>query len=562
MRRLAVILLCVIALLSMTCGVHAAQTYASRATVYVTVNADESATVTATVMLHISENTGDLTFPVPENATAITLGGSRANVSRAQQCQQVALSGLLGQMTGELSFTVGYTLPDVIGVDAAGQKQLQLPLLSGFSGSVSSLEFTVTMPAAISNKPAFTSGYHQANIEKDLTVTTQGNTVIGVSVAELKDHETLNMTLQVDEQMFPSSPLELADSSVDDVLMVVFGVLAIAYWLIFLRRWPVSRTESTTPPEGVSAGQLGAMLTLQRPSLCLMVLSWAQLGYLQILRQRGRVYLVRQMEMGNERSDMEQKIFKTLFRKSERVDTAGVRFAELCTTVARIRPRYPSNVDPKSGNSMIFRVLAAMVAAFGGVSFAVAVTQGAALQGFWIVVMGLIGLLGGLWMQQCLREIWLRKTYLTWAGLLCTGIYLLLGAVSGQLGIAVAVAASQLLAGYMAFYGVRRTQAGRQEIARILGLRRHLCRISRQELERICENDPTYFSAMLPYALALGVDRRFARRFSRENKPECPYLEGERRQTALQWSEEIRYTLKSMEKRANHLFLERLTGRK
>ena len=59
------------------------------------------------------------------------------------------------------------------------------------------------------------SGYHQKNIEKDLNYSVSGANIAGRSWNELKDHETLVMTLPVTEEMFPQSHITLP--TLDDV---------------------------------------------------------------------------------------------------------------------------------------------------------------------------------------------------------------------------------------------------------------------------------------------------------------------------------------------------------
>ena len=103
--------------------------------------------------------------------------------------------------------------------------------------------------------------------------------------------------------------------------IIAFAVLALLYWILTLRTWPVFRMQTTTPPEGITAGELGCRLTLSGGDLTMMVFSWAQLGYLYIaLDDRGRVLLHKRMDMGNERSKFENSIYKMLFSNRSTVD--------------------------------------------------------------------------------------------------------------------------------------------------------------------------------------------------------------------------------------------------
>ena len=125
--------------------------------------------------------------------------------------------------------------------------------------------------------------------------------------------------------------------------------------------------------------------------------------------------------------------------------------------------------------------------------------------------------------------------------------------------IAVTVLLTQWVAGLMAFFGGRRTEAGRQDLAQIMGLRRYMKTVSKDELRRILTVDPDYFHSLAPFALALGVDRSFARRFGNDRMPVCPYilLGSDAGHTAAEWSDIYRKVLSLMDRRTKMLPLER-----
>ncbi len=558
MRRLILFLLCFILLFAL-CIPASAANYASKVNITATVGSDKSCQVTVSAALHIQENTGDLKFPIPLEADNVRLNNARIRTTKTKQAQLVDISHSIGNMTGDLTVTVTYSLPNVIAADSADTPQLQLPMLSGFQMPISQLDFTVSLPGQLQAKPAFSSGYHQSDIEKDLTYTVSGSTVVGCSIGELKDHETLTMYLSVEESWFPDAPLAFFQSSADDIAMVVCGILALIYWLLFLRFLPPKRKLSPTVPEGITAGQLGAVLTLGKADLSLMVLSWAQLGYVQLQAGSKRVILHKKMEMGNERTALEQKYFNKLFGTKDSVDTSGIYYATLCRAAAKQSLNLQSYVHKNSGNPLLFRVLCALIGLFGGVSLGIAMTQEAAMQGFWIFLTAAFGLVCGYQMQSPVGELLLRKSSKTAVGLIFTALWLLLGLLAGQMGLAVIVMLVQWLAGAMVFYGGRRTEAGRQEFARILGLRQFLKTVSKEELHRIQAMDPEYFHALAPFAVALGVSRSFAQRFGKGHIPQCPYItcRGDKIHTARQWAETMNAALSNMNRRSRLLPIER-----
>ena len=551
MRRIAMLIVASLLVLTMICGVSAA-TQAGSVGAYATVSQDSSCQITLTAMLHIEQATEDLSFPVPKDARNITLNGSRVRTQTQGDTRLISLSRILGGLTGDFSITVNYTLDNAVHTTEENLLQLQVPLLSGFAYPVQSLEFSVTLPGEVSAKPSFSSGYHQANIEKDLTYNITGAVITGATVKPLKDHETLAMTLLVSEEMFPQTGVELPDMNALNVAVIVCAVLAGLYWLLFLRCAPPRFFVSPAPPEGCTAGELGSVLTLQGADLTGMVFTWAQLGYILIhIDRHNHVTLHKRMDMGNERSGFEQRCFKILFGKRSSVDTRSTYYASLSSKLSKQTPNLQSYIRPRSGNPKLFRALAATAGLLGGVSVGIALSTGAALQ--WLLII-LVAVLGGI--SSWLIHRWAYSLFQLdkrglWLGLGLCGAWLLLSAVAGLFQTGLWIVILQLLAGLMAAYGGRRTEEGRQTMSQILALRRYLCTVNRQELQRLTENNPEYFHTLAPYALALGVDKVFAKRFGGIRLTGCPYLTTgmDGHMTAAEWSNLMRCTVTAMEER-------------
>jgi len=550
-------------LLSLLCGLAvstSAATAAKSVSAYATVASDGSCQVTLTVTVHLDQVVEDLRFPLPGKATNITVNGSRARSRMENGLRQVNLSGIIGKAAGDFTLTFHYSLPNLIVTNEAGLLELQLPLLAGFDYPVQSLEFSVTLPGPITAKPAFSSGYHQANIEKDIYCATSGATVTGMAQAELKDHETLSMSLVVSEEMFPQRRIAVPDFQTVRMLATVFFLLALVYWVIFLRNLPMWPTIRPIPPEGYSAGELGSILHLQGGNLNMMVFSWAQLGYLQIrLEHSGRVLLHRQMDMGNERSTFERNCFKKLFGRRDTVDASTVRYAEIYQSIQRTRPNLLSLVHPGSGNAQVFRGLTAVAGLFCGISVGIGLSTGAVLQWFLAILLGALALVSCWQIQLWAVNLLAPDRRDLWTALGACGVWLLLSALAGQFSWGLTMVLLQLLAGFLLALGGRRTLAGRQVMGETLGLRRYLKTISPEQLKQISQSNPEYFHQMMPYAMALGVDKAFAKQFGKMPIGQCPYIAMGVDSTlqAEQWRRLMRRVLKGMNTRMPNEYLEK-----
>lgn len=558
MRRIAAILLGVLLIALLTVPV-CAETQATKTGVFATVTTDGNCQVTLSATLHLEQMAGKLTFPVPKEAYAVTLNGSRVRTEKTEVAQLIDLSHMAGKIIGDISMNVTYSIDDVVEQTPTGP-QVNIPMLSGFSYPIEDFEFSVTLPANISAKPAFSSGYHQSNIEKDLTWQINGPTVTGKALIALKDHETLTFSVVVPQEMFPNRNLAAPSMIFGHTAMAVCAGIAFLFWLVTMTSLPAWPAVQTAPPEGYSAGELKSLLTLRGADLTMMVFSWAQLGYVLIQMDRGgKVLLHKRMDMGNERGSFERRCFQNLFRKSTTIDTSTRQYALLQQKIASSTGELSALVRKGSGNPKIFRALAALIALFGGVCVGIALSKGAVLQWFFAIVFGIGGLASGWYIQGWAYQLFAMDRRPVRNSLILCGVWLFFGLLGGQFGLALLCCLSQLLAGLMAAFGGRRTPEGRQLMAHVFGLSRYLRRLSKEDLQRITRENPEYFHAIAPYALALGADRTLARHMGHLPLPGCSYLSagGDESMTASQWSSLMRKTANRMEARSRDLPKER-----
>lgn len=528
-----------------------------------TVASDGGAQVTMTVTLHLDTPVDQLYFPVPREASSVTLNGSRVITGRNGDVRQINLRRVVRNVVGDVTFTVQYSLYDVIHTSEDGLLQMQLPLLSGFAYPVQNLNFTVTMPGEPENLPGFVSGYRQAQIEEHITYNVEGNMIIGNTIQVLNDRETLTMTMPVSEEMFPRTIAKALDYGWATTGMLICGILALLYWCITLWNRPGFSKTQPVPPQGVSGGSLGSLLAGQGTDLSMMVFSWAEKGYVLIQVKGQRVILHKRMEMGNECTDMELRYFKKLFSKRDRVDTSDARYAALCLEAAKKPQGMGIYMRRFNGNPVIFRVLAAGIGAFGGGAVAVAMAHGAALQGLLILLFFLLGGLSGWYIQQVGAGILLRNTYLLKVSLIHAAAWLLLSTVSDAAQVGLTMILLLTVAGLLLAWGGRKTPAGRLAQMQTLGFARYLRSVKKADLIRICRNDPDYFFRLAPYALALGREKVFAKRFPGFRMDRCPYLTTgvDGNMTALQWCVLMRRAAEGMDARARRLPMEKLIRR-
>ena len=546
-----------------------AESSASKVDLLCTVNSDGDCRVTMTVILHLEAAYNEMTFPVPSGAKDITLNGSNATTRSSAGATQVDISKITRDYVGDASIQIEYTIPKAVTYNQEADKanpnqtllQLQIPLLCGFDYPVDSLNFTITLPTGqLSNKPTFSSIYRQDSIESDLSYEVRGSQIIGTSTATLNDHEGVTMTMLVPHAMFPSVSTYVREGNPELVPMLIFAGLAMLYWLLFLRTLPLVRSRASTPPEGITAGELGCRLTLAGGDLTMMVFSWAQLGYLLIhMDGNGRVMLHKRMDMGNERSQFENRVFQLLFGSRRVVDGTGNQYALLCQKGAGMISNERNMYRGSSGNTKIFRWLACVSQVFCGICVAMNLSSIPVLQIILAFILGAFGAVSGWLIQDIAYRTHLRGKVPVYMGLVCMLIWILLGVLCGQIWIPLGCSLGEFLIGYFAAYGGRRTELGRHDGGQILGLRSYLKHLPRPDIGRLLANDPDYFFNLAPYALALGVIKPFANVFGRRKLDQCPYLitsiHGKR--TAPEWGRLMASAADMMDAKARRMSVEK-----
>ena len=526
------------------------------------VGTDGSCQVSVTATLQLSTSASAPAFPLPGNASDIAVNIPHAKISYSGGHRNVDLSSL---GAGSHTLTFRYTLSDAVTADEAGNLVLTIPLTCGFALPIDDLAFSIELPGEPESRPTFSSTYYLETAESIIELLpSAGNMINGVIDQRLQDRESLTMTLPVTKDMFPHVSTGRWSMDTVDSLMAIVFFLIFAYWLVTMRCLPPRRSRRALPTPGLNAGEIPCRLAGQGMDLTLAVLSWAQMGYILIQSDdHGRVLLHKRMEMGNERSALENKLFRSLFGKRDIADASGYRYATLCRKAMGFRAGTSLTYKPRSGNPQVVRFLAVLIGTLGGVSMGMAFAHDTAWKVVLAIFLGILGTAAAWQMQSAVRGLFHRWKLPMLIGLGCSLVWFLLSLLAGEWHTGLFVVLSQLLTGLATAFGGRKTESGQQTMSEILGLRRFMRTATAEELQRIMDANPHYFYDLAPYALALDADRAFARRFGKMQLPECPYLTTgmDGHMTVKEWDQLLRDTADSMDALQRRLPIDRLLGR-
>ena len=568
MRRIILLILCAVLLI----GTVFADNLTDDVQNTTVVSTDGSARVTMTVAITLEEPVEGLTFPVPRGAADVTLNGELVETTPSRINTSVDLVSLshLDGVVGSKELTFCYTLTNLFEIledetntqeteedlveEATEAPQvrllMRLPLLSGFEYPVDDLAFSVTFPAGVEPAPTFYSGYFLQSIESDLIYQVKENVVEGSVTTKLKDKETLRMEMVVTQDQFPD--LVIVEEQAHLHLLVMLGIagFALLFWLFFLRSLPVFGTRRKLPPVGIHAGELCSYLTMEGGDLTMLVFHWAQLGYIRISPdKRGRVWLHKRMDMGNERSDFEMKTFHRLFGKNTSVYATGSRYGRLWDSVRQNME--DAALITKGGRNArgFFRFLAMLVSTAAGIAMGMNLELEAPWYNVAIAGLALLGCFTGWKIQTGTMTLHLRSRRALPLCAACCIVWICVGILAERAPAALISVAFQLLAGALTAWSGRRTKAGWRMACKIMGLRHYLKGIKRDEVKEELERDPDFFFQMAPFAMALGVDYAFAGRFGSRVMPPCSYMDADRslRRNAHGWAYLMRITAEKMD---------------
>ena len=568
-RRLTILILLGILISCLGIPAHA-QSAATKVDSYITVSPDGNCMVNLTVTLHLDGSTDHLIFPLPAGAKNITLNKGSVRAEKAGSVINVDISKLVSGLNGDFTMQFDYQLPDIISVyeeenlknklTEEKKLQLDLPMLCGFAYPVEKFSFVINFPTKILGEPHFSSVYRQSSVESIMPFIVDGNMITGSTTAELQDHDGVSMVLVTPQEMFPTVSVYEREGNPEIIPMAIFAALSLLYWLIFLRTAPMIRYQNAALPGDITAGEIGCRLTLAGGDLTMMVLSWAQLGYLLIeLKPNGRVILHKRMDMGNERNLFEIRIFQDLFARGKGMDATGYQYAKIARRVDHMIPGEKTMCKNGKGSMKVFRALCCMVQLFCGICVAMNMTTIRVLQVILAVILGAFGLLSAWQIQEIAYRTHVRGKIRVFIGLGLMVFWILLGLIAGQVWVPLCSVLGQFIFSYFAAYGGRRNDLNRQDIGNILGLRRFMKRVPKDDLERLKKQNPYFFYDYVPYALSMGVLRPFARNFGDQKLDGCPYLVTgfHKKKTAAQWAMIIRKMADRMDYRKNRMELER-----
>ena len=530
-RRIVLALLCVLLL---TCAVSAVDNEIRSVTTEISVDENGRCNVTTTAQVHFTSSPTTFSFPLNTSAGSISASGADYKISTKNGVAYAVFSDTSG-FSGDHTFTCSYKLP-CAATKIEGEEEdefLQQFLLNvidgGWEYSILKYSLRMTFPVDVPVQPTWNSAFHGDIIDNSLTIKVSGKMLTVNSVQTLIDHETLEMSLLFPDNTFTIINQAGRTMSVTQIAFFVLLAAAIVYWFIFLRgKLLLLAAKRPLPGNDATAGEIPCQLFGEKPDIAAMLAHWGNLGYLTVHRSRnGRILLRKQMDMGNERSAAECRLFQAIFRSGSSCDALGKRFRAVCRTNSdAIRKSWLHRIfRKKAGSPYLLRAIVLFAAFFLSMATFDQLLPANTLRWFLLPLTSVLGVLLCAVVQFAVDAIYRRHRLLRLiCGLISLTLLIVFSAIGQTLALMIVNLLMQLLSVLLTQFGGRRTKAGEEYVRQIIGLRRYLYKMDPEDALQIVHNDSQYFYRMLPYAECLGIGKHFCKHFARWKIEPCAWL--------------------------------------
>ena len=496
-------------------------------TMEVTAAVDEAgrAGVSISVEMNIVGTVKELRFSFPEGAKRPRILGYSARSEKEHGVEYLIIrdrNGFAGNTRLEMSYTIS-------GIVSEGEDSqiMTLPLLSLQDYRTGMYTFGVAMPSEVTTTPRFSSGYYNDLVQDIMTVRTEDVWIVGAMNEIIRDNDTLTMTLVVPQGYFVGRHGESGMPKVLTTMTLILLAVVLIYWVRTLRNPPLKVRARSLPPDGINPGDLPMLLAGDDANFHLLVSHWAALGYVSVyVSKKGHVLFYRQMDMGNERRKLEQKLFHMLFGENDVCDGSSVRYKRASEKAVQVIRRYWNKrlYEKYSGAPMVAAAICALAGALASV-VAVDALAPAAGHGFFLFLALVAGAAMSVMIYKAPGAYYMNNWVQVGIGIGCGLLLLIIGGV-GETALAMVPAVGvTLFMGWQTSHGGKRSPYGDEVLGQTLGFRRFMLHTSEHYAMQALVRDSQYFYKMLPYAEAMGQGRRFVSLFQNCKLEPCQWYE-------------------------------------
>ncbi len=398
--------------------------------------------------------------------------------------------------------------------------------------AISNVTFNITMPKSFdANKLWFFSGPAGSTASTPVQFLINGNTISGTLGKSLKPGEALTIQMDLPEGYF-TIPKEFPWQQIIILAAVFVAVLALVLFLRFGRDDFIVKPVEFYPPDNITSAEAGYVIDtiVDDRDVVSLILYWASKGYLTIEQlEKDDFRLAKIKDLPELPNKYEKYLFSEIFKNRDSVLISELRqktYAHISETKTMIKAHYAEKerllYSKKSSALGNLVLLLSGLIVFGSifktiyvVYFSVTFTLAFSLIATIVVFMPIVYIKSVAYRWNVMGGI--KKTAMLFLGVLLSAAvmfaYFFYMSQQGMFFAGIVVAAATLFTGIISIFMRKRTPYGNQLYGKILGFRNFLNLAEKERLERLVEENPSYFYDVMPYAYALGVSDKWAKKF-------------------------------------------------
>ncbi|MDD4218837.1 MAG: DUF2207 domain-containing protein [Sphaerochaetaceae bacterium] len=319
------------------------------------------------------------------------------------------------------------------------------------------------------------------------------------------------------------------------VLSFLAVILAWYFWSTHGRDKDLIIVPRFTPSEGMSPLDYGYIIdeSLDPHDVTSMIFYWADKGCLTIVEEGKKFSFIRGRDPQNV-SKHEQQLFDAFFASGSNgvvksSDLEGDFFKSYVKLQSTVASHYSGERALTSKKSRNFATLTILLMLIPAIGYALSLTGNYA--GPETLVLGVVSLFSAVLLVVVFHgmlRIWhIRKTFGKFLWIILSLVTIVAGwviLVFGAFVVGAVVSESLLMAtigmsanAILAFFAIitkQRSEYGRRCLEEVLGFRDFIKNVELDQLKRMIEDDPEYYYRNLAFAIVLGLEKDWAKKFS------------------------------------------------
>lgn len=440
-------------------------------------------------------------------------------------------------VTGPQTFTFGYRMRIVDDKDTSKDLLYLDVLPTNWETPIGRAEITVNLPKAVDEDAieVYAGRYGSETLRGDVSWDYDAeDRTIRISGRRLQQGEGITILCDLPEGYWQGQMNYDWTAQALQLLSLAAAALLLVLWFVFGRDPHIVQTVEFYPPEGMTPAEVGYVLdgAADKKDLLSLILYFAYRGWLSIEQIDKKKFVLHKKA---EIPQTEKKYARTLFQGIfDRADDVGLEDLDEGFGDAYLAASEQlSNLYSRKKNAQI-RTMSTVLQMSGFVLCLCLMTAAAVFAGLYNgrfvpgVLMGILGSLaaaGSLFVLLVFqrRALTLSKKRSIGRRVVFWIINLAAAAVCAvgyalefeKLSLGLIFFGSLMIAQFCTVMMEKRTQQSAALLGKILGLRNFIETAELNRLNRLVEEDPTYFYDILPYAYVMGLTDKWAKNFER-----------------------------------------------